>query len=95
VLRPDGYLLLSTLGDYYASLERLTEEERDAFAAGELVVLYERSAGTSLCSAYHPPEYVHRNLAAAFELVSFRPAGDDGGHDIHLLRKRAPVAARI
>jgi SAM-dependent methyltransferase len=94
VLRPAGYLLLSTLGEYYASLERLTEKERQAFAAGELVVLYQRSAGTSLCSAYHPPEYVHENLAAHFELVSFRPAGDDGGHDLHLLRKPAHVAAR-
>ena len=93
VLAPGGYLLLSTLGEYYASLERLTESERRAFAGGELVVLYERSAGTSLCSAYHPPEYVHRKLAAGFDVVSFRPAGDDGGHDIHLLRKPAGLAA--
>ena len=94
VLRPGGYLLLSTLGDYYASLERLSEAERQAFAAGDLVVLYERSAGTSLCSAYHPPEYVRRKLAAGFDVASFRPAGDDGGHDLHLLRKPAPVAAQ-
>ena len=93
VLKPDGYLLLSTLGEHYASLERLSETERQAFAAGELVVLYERSAGTSLCSAYHPPDYVHRKLAAGFDVASFRPAGDAGGHDIHLLRKPAPVAA--
>jgi SAM-dependent methyltransferase len=93
VLAPDGYLLLSTLGEYYASLDRLTEDEQRTFSQGDVVVLYERSAGTSLCSAYHPPEYVHRNLAADFELVAFRPAGDDGRHDIHLLRKPAPVAA--
>jgi SAM-dependent methyltransferase len=93
VLRPEGYLLLSTLGEYYASLDRLTESERRSFADGDVVVLYEQSAGTSLCSAYHPPEYVHRQLAADFELVSFRPAGDDGRHDIHLLRK-APTRRR-
>jgi SAM-dependent methyltransferase len=93
VLAPDGFLLLSTLGEYYASLDRLTESERRTFAAGDVVVLYERSAGTSLCSAYHPPEYVHRNLAAAFELLAFRPAGDEAGHDIHLVRKPASVAA--
>jgi SAM-dependent methyltransferase len=93
VLAPQGYLLLSTLGEHYASLDRLTEAERRAFSEGNVVVLYERSAGTSLCSAYHPPEYVHRDLAADFELVSFRPAGDDGRHDIHLLRKPARVAA--
>jgi SAM-dependent methyltransferase len=87
VLRPGGYLLISTLGEYYASRNRLTAEERAAFAQGKLVVLYERSAGTSLCSAYHPPEYVRRELADGFDHVAFRAAADDGRHDIHLLRK--------
>ena len=54
----------------------------------EPVVLYERSAGTSLCSAYHPSTYVHETLARGFDVVGFRPAGDDGKHDIHLLRKQ-------
>jgi len=93
VLAPGGYLLLSTLGEYYASLDRLTEPEREAFSRGDVVVLYERSAGTSLCSAYHPAAYVHDTLAAAFDVVAFRPAGDDGRHDLHLLRKPAPIAA--
>jgi SAM-dependent methyltransferase len=92
-LAPDGFLLLSTLGEHYASLERLTESERRSFSEGDVVVLYEGSPGTSLCSAYHPPEYVHQRLAADFELVAFRPAGDDGRHDIHLLRK-APTRRR-
>jgi SAM-dependent methyltransferase len=87
VLRPGGYFLFSTLGEYYASRNRLTAPEREAFAQGRLVVLYERSAGTSLCSAYHPPEYVRRELAVGFEHVAFRAAADDGRHDIHLLRK--------
>jgi SAM-dependent methyltransferase len=88
VIEPGGHLLLSTLGARYASLDRLTEEELGRFARGELVVLYERSAGTSLCSAYHPPQYVHQTLAQGFDVVAFRPAGDEGGHDIHLLRKQ-------
>jgi SAM-dependent methyltransferase len=88
VIEPGGYLLFSTLGERYASLDRLTEEERDRFTRGELIVLYERSAGTSLCSAYHPPQYVQETLAQGFDVVAFRPAGDEGGHDIHLLRKR-------
>ena len=88
VLERGGYLLLSTLGERYASLDRLTPDELDRVARGELVVLYERSAGTSLCSAYHPPEYVQQTLAQGFDAVAFRPAGDEGGHDIHLLRKR-------
>lgn len=87
VLKPGGYFLFSTLGEYYASRNRLTAAERTSFEQGKLVVLYERSAGTSLCSAYHPPEYVRRELADGFDYVAFRPAADDGRHDIHLLRK--------
>ena len=87
VLKPEGYLLVSTLGEYYAGLDRLTESERRSFADGSLVVLYDGSPGTSLCSAYHPPDYVHGTLAADFDLVSFRPAATDGRHDIHFLRK--------
>ena len=87
LLKPGGFFLFSTLGDYYASRHRLTSPERASFDAGNLVVLYERSPGTSLCSAYHPPEYVRRELARELEHVSFQAAADDGRHDVHLLRK--------
>jgi SAM-dependent methyltransferase len=93
VLRPGGYLLLSTMGEYYLGLQRLTDAERAAFANGDLVVLYEHSAGTSLCSSYHPPEYVRSKLASEFDAVAFRPAADDGRHDIHLLRTPAAIPA--
>jgi SAM-dependent methyltransferase len=93
VLRPDGYLMISTMGEHYLGLQRLTDAERQSFANGELVVLYGSSAGTSLCSAYHPPEYVRSKLGAAFETVAFRPAVEGGRHDIHLLRKPAEVPA--
>jgi SAM-dependent methyltransferase len=93
VLRPEGRLLISTLGEHYLSLERLTEAERRSFLQGHVVVLYEDAPGTSLCSAYHPTEYVLGNLAAGFELASFLPAADDGRHDIYLLRKPAPAGA--
>jgi SAM-dependent methyltransferase len=92
VLKPGGYLLFSTLGEYFVSRDRLTAEERSSFAGGNLVVLYETSAGTSLCSAYHPPEYVGGTLASGLEAVTFRAAADDGRHDIHLFRKPAAVA---
>jgi SAM-dependent methyltransferase len=89
VLRPEGYLLFSTLGEHYVALDRLTESERRSFSNGDIVVLYDQSSGTSLCSAYHPPEYVRAKLAADFELVSFRPAADHGRHDLHLFRRPA------
>jgi SAM-dependent methyltransferase len=91
VLKPKGLLLFSTLGEHYASLDRLNDSERQAFANGEVVVLYEGSPGTSLCSAYHPVGYVRERLAADFEPVLFRPAADDGKHDLHLFRKPAVV----
>jgi SAM-dependent methyltransferase len=93
VLKPGGYLLISTLGEFYATRNRLTDEERRSFDDGNVVVLYERSAGSSLCSAYHPPEYVRRELASDLDYVAFRPAADDGRHDIHLLRKPTLGAA--
>ncbi len=92
-LKPEGHLLISTMGEYYLSLNRLTESERQTFLGGDVVVLYENSAGTSLCSAYHPPEYVRGKLAAEFDLVSFRAAAVDGRHDIHLFRKPASSRA--
>jgi SAM-dependent methyltransferase len=93
ILRPGGYLLMSTLGEYYLSLDRLNDAERRSFAEGRLVVLYQGSAGTSLCSAYHPPQFVRESLGQNFEFVSFRPAADDGRHDLHLLRKPADIGA--
>jgi SAM-dependent methyltransferase len=93
VLKPGGFFLFSTLGEYFVSRDRLTNEERRSFENGNLVVLYTGSAGTSLCSAYHPPEYVRRELTRELENLTFRAAADDGRHDIHLLRKASTVAA--
>jgi SAM-dependent methyltransferase len=87
ILKPDGRLLFSTMGEHYLTLQRLTESERRSFEAGNLVVLYEGAPGTSLCSAYHPPAYVREELAKGFDTVAFRPAAEDGRHDLHLLRK--------
>src|SRR5207237_1394016 len=76
VLKPGGHFLFATLGEHYLGLGRLNASERHDFEQGNPVVLYEESPGTSLCSAYHPPEYVRRTLASDFEFVSFRPAID-------------------
>jgi SAM-dependent methyltransferase len=92
VLKPEGYLLFSTLGEYFVARDRLTPAERSSFEDGKLVVLYGGSAGSSLCSAYHPPDYVRRELAGNLDVVAFLPAADDGRHDLHLLRKGSTVA---
>src|SRR2546429_9778240 len=86
-LKPRDQPPQPTKGEYYLSLKRLRGEERLPFHQGNVVVLYQGAPGTSLCSAYHPPEYVREKLAMDFDLVEFRPAVVDGRHDIHLFRK--------
>jgi len=87
ILRPGGYLLFSTLGEYYAGLDRLTEDEQQLFDDGRLVVLFEDHAGESFCSAYHPRAYVERTLSDGFTYVGYRKGDDDEQHDMHLFRK--------
>ena len=89
VVTPGGHLLLTTHGRHY--LDRLHEEERQRFLAGELVVRWERVAGTNLCAAYHPQAWVTEQLASDFELVEFVPEGAQGNphQDLYLLRKPA------
>jgi SAM-dependent methyltransferase len=87
VLRPGGLLLISTLGEYYAALDRLSPVEREQFDDGRLVVLFEEHAGESFCSAYHPRSYVAETLASGFEVVAHEPGTDAEQHDMHLLRK--------
>ena len=74
ILRPGGYLLFSTLGEYYAGLDRLAPAERETFDDGHLVVLFDDHAGESFCSAYHPREYVVETLARELDYVGFRLA---------------------
>jgi SAM-dependent methyltransferase len=86
VLRPGGYLIVSTLGEYYAGLDRLTADERQAFREGRLVVLFENHAGENVCSAYHPQAYMEGTFARGFDYLAHEPGDESEPHDIHLLR---------
>ncbi len=87
VLKPDGYLLISTHGEYY--LNQLTLREQQIFAMGRLVVRDEVAAGTNNCSAYHPTTYVRETLTKGFQLVDFVKEGAAGNpyQDLYLLKK--------
>jgi 2-polyprenyl-3-methyl-5-hydroxy-6-metoxy-1,4-benzoquinol methylase len=87
LLRPGGFLLLTTHGERYR--ERLAPSERAAFDAGRLVVRWPEGAGTNLCSAFHPPSYVKDRLAAGLEVAEFVPEGAKGNphQDLYLLKK--------
>lgn len=87
ILRPGGYLLLTTQGDEF--LPKLTETERAHYGAGRIVVRYGQAAGSNLCSVYHPEPYVRQRLQGRFSMVLSRPRGaaGNGNQDIYLLRK--------
>lgn len=87
VMKPGGYLYISTHGATFR--DRLTASERERFDGGELVVRFGDVSGSNLCSAYHPEEYVRTRLGKRFEVVDFVPAGtfDYFHHDGYLLRK--------
>ena len=88
VLRPGGFLLVTTHGRSY--LPKLDDEERGRFARGELVVRWGDVAGSNLCSAYHPEAYLRETFAQGFALVELEPEGALGNptQDMVVLRKR-------
>ncbi|MBV9000406.1 MAG: class I SAM-dependent methyltransferase [Solirubrobacterales bacterium] len=88
VIRPGGFLLVTTHGD--ATLERIVEPElRARYQRGELAVRFARDAGSNLCSAYHPPAFVRGLLAPAFECMGAQHGGMPGFgiQDAYLARK--------
>ncbi len=87
ILRPAGLLLISLHGEYY--LPRLNEAERRRFLEGQPVTRYGSSAGSNLCSVFHPESWVHANLAHDFEILDFVPEGALGNprQDAWLFRR--------
>lgn len=89
VLKPGGYLLFTVSGDQF--LDWLTSAEAEQYRAGHMVVRAGELEGKNYCAAYHPPQYVSRELISdRFELVRFDP-GDASKpfcmQDTYLLRK--------
>ncbi len=87
VLRPGGFLLLTTHGARY--LPDLGSEDRDRFLRGDLIVTRRDVAGSNVCGAYHPEEYVRQRLASGFAVVDFVPEGALGNpwQDVWLLQR--------
>jgi SAM-dependent methyltransferase len=77
ILKPGGYLLVTTHGESF--LHTLSRDDQEKFKAGELVVRGEDFAGVpsayGQCNAYHPPGYMEQKIATGFELVRFVPVG--------------------
>lgn len=87
VLHPGGVLLFTTMGSAY--LPRLSEAERARFAAGALVVRDAGYAGSNVCAAYHPPEWVRHWIDGRFIPLLSRTDGIRGmpGHDVHVIQR--------
>ena len=91
ILVPTGYLIFSTHGDHYQDQAKFTASERREFQEGKLLVRYQEMAGTNLCSAFHPEQYVRRVLAEGFEVVDYLPEGAQGNpsqQGLYLLRAK-------
>lgn len=87
ILRPGGYLLITTQGAEY--IPKLTASERDRYLQGHPVVRYGEAVATNLCSVYHPEQYVRERLAQKFSIIMSRSRGaaGNGNQDIYLLRR--------
>ena len=86
ILRPSGYLIISTHGE--ACLAPLSKQERAEFHAGELVVSTENEPGTNRCGVYCSEHYVRRHFAPGFIVRTFVPSGARGNppQDLMLLQ---------
>lgn len=94
VLRPGGLLLFTTHGD--ATRASMEPALRARYDAGRLAVRFPRDAGSNLCSAFHPPRWVHDELLSSFDSVESVYGGMPGfgSQDSYLVRKpETPVTA--
>ena len=73
ILKPDGVLVVTTIGDAYR--EHLSAAGRERYEAGEVVVKAPRVEGLNACVAHHPRSYVVDELLADFDVLAFLPGG--------------------
>lgn len=91
VLEPGGMLLFTTKGDSHAHhLTKPGGPGVDDYRAGRLVVTDVEAEGLNLCAAYHPHEWVVREMLDGFDLLEFSPSGARmaGDQDLYLARRR-------
>ena len=90
VLRPDGYLIISTHGAAY--LDELTATERISFHSGELVVRRDTEPGTNRCGVFCSEDSVRRHFSPEFMVRDFVASGAHGNppQDLVLLQPNVP-----
>jgi SAM-dependent methyltransferase len=85
VMAPGGRLVITTHGE--GLVEHMLTEERERFAAGELVVRNIRSPGSNLCVTYHPPAWVRAHLLAGFDELVWTPTAPAFTQDVWVLER--------
>jgi SAM-dependent methyltransferase len=93
ILRPGGFLYLTTHGEFYTP--QMQPDERNQFDRGELVVRVSDRVGENICSVFHPKEYMKR-LAPPLEIIDFVAEGSrgDANQDAWLLQKPTSIPPR-
>lgn len=87
ILRPGGYLILSTHGRAYA--EHIPASQVKKFESGETVVIHDQRQGTNDCAAFHLESAVKNQLARGWVVLDFIEEGAKGNprQDLSLLQK--------
>ena len=87
VLKPGGFLLITTHGDAY--VDQLTADEQRPFESGLPVVRGEDVAGTNRCGVYFSEAYIRNGFSGEFRVVDFVPRGAIGNphQDLTLLER--------
>lgn len=87
VLKPGGYIYLTTLGTTHRY--RLSPREQELYDAGNLIIRQEHHPGKNFCLAFHPDSYFRKNMCGGFTIVDYIPGGatDAARQDVYLLKK--------
>jgi SAM-dependent methyltransferase len=83
-----GYLIFTTMGNKF--IGSLTKAEKHQFLRGSPVVKTSIYSSSNLCRAYHPYDFILKELKNDFTLIDFSAAGAKGtpGQDLYLFRKK-------
>ncbi|MGH2437113.1 MAG: class I SAM-dependent methyltransferase, partial [bacterium] len=87
VLKPGGFLVITTHGEAY--FDELTADEQHQFRSALPVVKGEDAAGTNRCGVYFSEQYIRNGFSRGFRVVDFVPRGAKGNphQDLVLLQK--------
>jgi len=83
ITAPGGYLFITLHGDAFRT--SMTPDEQSSFDGGQLVVRHSRMAGSNMCAAFHPQNYVRQVFAKSLRVIEYSPARL--GQDVVLLQK--------